>query len=401
VPFQAYRRVLANPGVPTSIALLFGARVPAAAMGLTLTLHIVSALDVGYGAAGLVGTAATAGNALGSPLLGRLIDRKGLRTTLALAGVASTGYWLAAPHLHYTVLLLITLPAGVLTVPAGSISRQVLTALVPQQHRRSAYSMDSIAAEISYMTGPAAGVLITTQFGSQLALSAIGIAFGTLAAILILVNPPVRSRAESAAPATARPPVRSWLRTPLVATLLIACGTMFVLVGTELATLASLRATGDVAWTGLVIMVMCAASLVGWQLHGGVPRSLSQAQLMLLLAVLVLPVGLVTDPWWLLAVVLIPTNLACAPTLSATTERISVLTPPAARGEAMGLQDSATRIGLSLGNPVIGFVIDHSTPAWGFAASGAGGLLLAMGAWLLHGRRSNPARETTVTHASR
>lgn len=365
------------------MALMFVARLPATAMGLTLTLHIVSTLDVGYGAAGLVGTAATAGNALGAPLLGRLIDRRGLRPTLALAGTASATYWIAAPHLPYPVLLAVTLPAGILTVPAGSISRQVLTALVPEQHRRSTYSLDSMTAEVAYMTGPAAGILLTTQFGSQLALTMIGITFGTLAAVLIRVNPPVRGQAESSESTGAQPPIRSWLRIRLVATLLVACGAMFVLVGTELAALASLRAADDVVWTGLVIIAMCAASLAGGLLYGGASRALSQLPLVILLAVLVIPVGLFAHPWWLLALALIPTNLACAPTLSATTERISRLAPAAARGEAMGLQDSATRLGLSLGNPVIGFVIDHSTPEWGFVASGVGGLLLATTALLL------------------
>lgn len=382
------------------MVLMFAARLPATAMGLTLTLHIVSTLGVGYGAAGLVGTAATAGNALGAPLLGRLIDRRGLRPTLALAGTVSATYWIAAPHLAYPVLFLVTLPAGILTVPAGSISRQVLTALVPEQHRRSTYSMDAMTAEIAYMTGPAAGILITTQFSSQLALTAIGVTFGTLAAALIWVNPPVRGQTESRAAFEAQPPIRSWLGTRLLATLLVACGAMFVLVGTELTALASLRSAGDVAWTGIVIVVMCVASLAGGLLYGGAARSLTQLPLMLLLAALVIPVGLFAHPWWLLALVLIPTNLACAPTLTATTERISTLAPAAARGEAMGLQDSATRFGLSLGNPVIGFVIDHSTPEWGFAASGVGGLLLAAAAFLLsrrntaHSRAGNEAPAT-------
>jgi predicted MFS family arabinose efflux permease len=91
----------------------------------------------------------------------------------------------------------------------------------------------------------------------------------------------------------------------------------------------------------------------------------------------VTPAGLFDHPWWLLALALIPTNLACAPTLAATTETVSALAPARVRGEAMGLQDSATRLGLAIGSPVVGFAIDHSSPAWGFAAAGLGGLTLA------------------------
>jgi predicted MFS family arabinose efflux permease len=47
------------------------------------------------------------------------------------------------------------------------------------------------------------------------------------------------------------------------------------------------------------------------------------------------------------------------------------------RGEAMGLYDSACRLGIALGSPVVGLAMDHSSPGWGFAAAGAGGLLIA------------------------
>lgn len=373
--------------------LMFGARLPMTAMGITLTLHVVSELGLGYAAAGLAGTATMAGTALGAPLVGRMIDRRGLRSVLAVTGAASAAFWLAAPHLPYLALLVAALPAGLLTVPSGSISRQVLTALIAQQQRRTAFALDSMAVEVAYMTGPAAGIVVATQLGSDVALSAIGLMFGLLAGALFLVNPPVRSAAESAEGARPKPPVRSWLDGRLLATLLIASGALFVLVGTELAALATLRATGDTAWTGLVIAVMCLASLVGGAVHGAVHRSLPQLTLMLLLAVLVIPVGLLDHPWWLLALALIPTNLACAPTLAATTESVSELAPARVRGAAMGLQDSATRLGLAIGSPVVGFVIDHSAPAWGFAASGLGGLLFAAAGVTLARRARN--REPT------
>jgi predicted MFS family arabinose efflux permease len=145
-----------------------------------------------------------------------------------------------------------------------------------------------------------------------------------------------------------------------------------------------------VEWTGLVVSLMCIASIAGGVVHGAVHRSLSQSKLMLLMALLVLPVGLLDHPWWVLALALVPTNLLCAPTLAATTETVSALAPVRVRGEAMGLQDSATRIGVAIGSPVVGFAIDHTAPEWGFAAAGIGGLAIAaVGvAWL---RLSKPA----------
>src|SRR3979411_1454431 len=89
VPLQPYRRVLALPQARTSMLLVFSARLPMTAMGITLTLHVVSHLGRGYGAAGLVGTATMVGTAISSPLLGRLIDRYGLRPVVAVCGACS------------------------------------------------------------------------------------------------------------------------------------------------------------------------------------------------------------------------------------------------------------------------------------------------------------------------
>lgn len=391
MPLQPYRRVLSVPRVPSTMALMFLARLPMTMNGVLMTLYIVTGLGRGYGAAGLVGAGVTLGMALGAPLLGRCFDRYGLRPIVAVCGIGTTVFWIAAPHLPYEVLAAVAVPAGMLSVPAGSLARQVLAALVPASERRAAYSLDTISIEATFMIGPAAGIAAITALSPTFTLSALGVLFGGTAFLIWLVNPPIREEAEPGE-STARPPLRSWLTGRLVATLLVAAGTLFVLVGTELATLAALRANGDLGVTGLVIAVMCAASIAGGIVHGAVKRSLPQGLLMLLLALLVVPVGLADRPWWLLMLVLIPTNLLCAPTLAATTETVSRIAPPRVRGEAMGLQDASTRLGLALGSPVVGFAIDHSNPAWGFAAAGLGGLVIAS-AGLLYRGAAKPAAE--------
>jgi MFS family permease len=377
--------------------LMFFARLPMTAMGITLTLHVVSDLGRGYGAAGLIGTATTLGSAIGAPAVGRLIDRYGLRPVIVVSGTSSAVYWISAPHLSYLALLMVTLPAGLLTVPAGSIARQVLAALVPEAHRRAAYSLDTVAVEASFMIGPSVGILVLTQFSSTVALAGIGVCFALVATALYVKDPPVRNPGEALHAAAARPPVRTWLRGRMLATLLVAVGALFTLAGMDVATLAALRATGDVSWTGLVIAVMCVASLAGGIVHGAVARSLSQSTLMVSLALLVVPVGLFDQPWWLLALALIPSNLACAPTLAATTETVSRLAPARVRGEAMGLQDSATRLGLAAGGPAVGLAIDHSSAAWGFAVAGLGGLAIAGLGVVLHRRIGPPTVAAAAT----
>jgi len=131
VPLQPYRRVLSVPRVPSLMALMFLARLPMTMTGVLMTLYVVTGLGRGYGAAGLVSAGVTLGMALGAPLVGRCFDRYGLRPVVAVCGIGTTVFWLAAPHLPYEVLAAVAVPAGMLAVPSGSLARQVLSALVP------------------------------------------------------------------------------------------------------------------------------------------------------------------------------------------------------------------------------------------------------------------------------
>ena len=62
-------------------------------------------LGRGYGAAGLVGAALTIGGSLGAPVMGRLVDRRGLRPVLVLTTVAEVVFWTVAQAMPYWGLL--------------------------------------------------------------------------------------------------------------------------------------------------------------------------------------------------------------------------------------------------------------------------------------------------------
>jgi predicted MFS family arabinose efflux permease len=295
------------------------------------------------------------------------------------------------PHLPYLVLVVFAVPAGMLAVPANSLTRQFLTALVPEAQRRAVFTLDTILAETSFIFGPALVVLVTTQLSSAVAMTGIGCCLGLTSLALWITDLPVLTPEESTAGTkSARPRMRTWLNGHLVAALLISVGALFTLIGTELALIASLGASGETSWTGVVFAMMSVASIAGGFVHGAVRKSLGQAVLAGLLGLFVVPVGLVDHPWWLLGIALIPMNLMCAPTLATCAETVSKLAPARVRGEAMGLQDSATRLGIALGSPVVGFAIDNGSHVWGFATAGLGGIALT-GVGVLCQSRSRPA----------
>ena len=169
-----YRAVLALPGVRSLMVLALLARIPITAIGVTMTLHVAQDLHRGWGAAGLVGAALTVGTAIGGPLNGRFVDRKGLRPMLVVTTACEALFWAVAPTLSYPALLAGALVAGVFSLPVFSVVRQSLAALVPADQRRQAYALDSMSVELSFMTGPPLAVLLMSSLSGRFTMWAIG-----------------------------------------------------------------------------------------------------------------------------------------------------------------------------------------------------------------------------------
>jgi predicted MFS family arabinose efflux permease len=389
-----YRTVLRIPGMRLLMLVGLIARIPATATSTALTLSVVLDRHRGYGAAGLVSAAFTVGLGVGAPLLGRAIDRRGPRPVLVVTGVAALAFWISAPLLPFVALVPAAIAGGLLQVPVTSLVRQSLAARVPEEQRRQAYSLDSMAVEVSFMVGPALAVLLITQLGDGVStLRAVGIALAAAAFVMIAYNPPVIARSDaSGAEAPLRP---NWLAPGFLLVLGVATAACLVLAGTDVSIVATLRAHGQTQWAGITIISWCAASMVGGFVHGAVPRPLTMLTLMTLLGACTIPVGVAHD-WRLLSLALIPAGLACAPTIAATIDAVSRAVPDTARGEAIGRHASALTLGNAIGAPLAGAVIDHTSPAFGFAAVGVVGAalaLIAMGANTLR-RNRQPAYGT-------
>ncbi|MBU2669700.1 MFS transporter [Actinoplanes bogorensis] len=375
---KPYRDTLALPGIKSLLAVATLARIPIAAGAVVLTLHVVTDLGRGYGAAGLIGAAFTIGGSVGAPVMGRLIDRRGLRLVLVLTTVAEVVFWSAAQAVPYWTLLVMALFGGFLALPAFSVARQSISALTPEAHRKPAFALDSITTELSFMTGPALGVLVATTAGGRWAMLmlAVGILLSGLG--LWLLNPPVRAAHEAPITAGERVPRRSWLGPRFVAVLLVTMAATLVLSGTDVALVAVLRDNGELAWSGLVMSLWAFYSLLGGFAYGTMSRSFSPVVILVPLAVATMVVSLGGAHWWLIALLLIPAGALCAPLITSTADAISRMIPAAARGEAMGLHNSALTVGVALGGPLAGIAADTLSPPWGFVTVGGAGVLIAL-----------------------
>lgn len=381
-----FRTVLAIPGVTPLVLIALVARIPASAAAITLTLHVVLTLDLGYAAAGAVGAASTIGMAVGAPLLGRVVDRRGLRPVLVLTSASAAAFWSVAHLLSYPALLVGALLAGVLGMPVYSVIRQSLAALVPEEHRRPAFSLDSMSVEVSYIVGPALGSLLVIGLGSTAATWAVGAGWVASGVAFWVLDP--RTRAGSAADDDGPPPsVRSWLDRRLLGALLATSAAVLVVFGTELSVIASVQEAGPVYAIALVNAVWCLSSIVGGFLYGAARRSYPVFALVAVLGVVTLPVAL-GGVWWSFALLLVPAGLMCAPALAATSEAVSRLAPEAARGVVTGLHGSAITLGAAAGTPLAGVLVDVASPAVAVVAVGTLGVAAAGVAALLAGART-------------
>jgi MFS family permease len=395
---EPYRHVLALPGVRPLLLVALLARVPATMVGITLTLYVVNDLGRGYGAAGLVGALSTIGMALGGPAMGRLVDRRGLRPMLLITTAGSAVFWAVAPELPYPALLPVAFVGGALTLPVFSVIRQSLAALVPAEHRRAAFSIDSMSVELSFMAGPALAVVILTTTSATATMRGVGVAL-TLAGLgLYAFNPPTRSDDERAA---AAPAERHRVLTPRLVTVLLAvAGSTFVLAGTDVGIVAVLRQAGQLNdWGAVVFIAWGAYSLVGGFVYGALRHPWSPFVIMVLLGLCTMPVGL-AGGWQWLCLLLVPAGFLCAPVIASSSEVISRMVPASVRGEAMGWHGSALTAGTSLGAPAVGFVFDHHGSVWAFVLAGAGGAVVALLAMLvLRNRPEQPEAPTPTPEA--
>jgi predicted MFS family arabinose efflux permease len=389
---NAYRIVLASRDVRRVLLLSLVIRVPMWAGNVILTLHVVSHLGRSYGAAGLVTGVATIALSLSAPWRGRRLDQVGLRRTVAPSLLILAACWSVAPFVGYWPLLGLAALAGLFVVPSFSIVRQALIHAVDEEHRKSALSIDSVVIEISFMIGPAIGVLLATYWNTSWALFTCEFASILGGVVLWLADPALRSAADREAEFVAHS-IRTWVTAPVVAVLIMCVAATLVLSGTDVGIVAALRHAHHQSWIGWVLAVWGLGSAVGGLAYGMVHRSLPVVGLLALLSAATLPVALAGNVLGMAALLFVA-GVFCAPTITASVDALSRAVPERFRGEALGWHGSAMTAGSALGAPIAGVAIDRVGWQGAFTVTAALGLLAAAGSFVAmrSGRAASPSQ---------
>ncbi|QLJ01277.1 MFS transporter [Streptomyces sp. NEAU-sy36] len=359
-------------------------RLPNATAAIALVLFVRAAGGT-YSLAGALAAVYGVANAVGQPVLGRLVDLYGQpRVQLpaaVLAAVAMTVFAFSGTD---------PLPLAYVAVGASGLCAPPLEgglrALWPSVLRReeqvhTAYAMDAVAQEVMFTLGPLLVTVCAAVWDARAALLVLNV-LGVLGALSVVVSPP--SRAWRSAPREAH-----WLgalRSPGLLALLGA----FLFVGIALGSITVAAVSyadghgGDAVY-GWLMAGLGLGALVGGSVYGarqwpGVPERRLRV-LVALLAVCYLPLMLVPGA---VAMVLLSvvSGVFLAPCIACAFILVDRHAPRGTVTEAFSWLVTTFTVGASVGTGLTGPVVQAGGTVWGFAVPGVAGavsLLVLLG----------------------
>ncbi|WP_432056052.1 MFS transporter [Streptomyces sp. bgisy022] len=354
-------------------------RLPNATAAIAIVLF-VRAEGGSYSLAGALAAVYGVANAVGQPVLGRLVDLKGqprVQLPAAVLSALAMAVFAFAGIGPLPLACAAVAAAGLFTPPLeGGLRALWATVLPKEDHVHRAYALDAVAQEILFTVGPLLVTVCTALWSAQAALLVLNV-IGVLGALSVVVSRP--SRAWRSAPREAH-----WLgalRSPGLLALLAA----FLFVGMALGSITVAAVSyadhhgGDVVY-GWLMAGLGFGALAGGLAYGargwpGEPARRLRV-LVALLAVCYLPLMLMPGPvaMTLLAVL---AGVFLAPALACAFVLVDRHAPRGTVTEAFSWLVTTFTVGASAGTGVAGPVVEAGGALWGFAVPGvAGGVSL-------------------------
>ncbi|MGW3630446.1 MFS transporter [Streptomyces sp. NPDC005122] len=361
-------------------------RLPNATAAIAVVLFI-RAEGGTYGLAGALAAVYGVANAVGQPLLGRLVDLYGQpRVQLPAALVSALGMAVFALSgtdplpVAYAAMVV----AGLFTPPLEGGLRALWPSVLRREDQvHTAYAMDAVAQEVMFTVGPLLVTLFVSLWSARAALLILN-GIGVLGALWVVVSPP--SRAWRSAPREAH-----WLgalRSPGLVALLGA----FLFVGNALGSITVAAVSyaddhgGDAVY-GWLMAALGLGALVGGTVYGtrqwsGAPERRLRV-LVAFLAVCYLPLLLMPGAVAMTALMALA-GVFLAPCIACAFIIVDRHAPKGTVTEAFSWLVTTFTVGASVGTGLAGPVVEWGGAVWGFAVPGAAGaaalvVLLATG----------------------
>jgi len=368
-------------------------RIPPAVAALAISL-LLRGVGWGYDRVGLVVGVFAVGQALGGPVLARLVDRRGQTAVLAgSAIVSSLGYLLLPVAARSTAgALVCAAVAGLATPPLEPCLRALWPALVgqerldatrSQERLDAALGLDAASQELIFIVGP---LLVAACAATGLPAIALWLAavLGLLGTALFLLAPPPRAwrPVSTSGPAHWLGPLRGGRLVLLLVALVgsgVAVGAMTLFV------VAYADGRSVPGGAGLLLALNALGAMLGAVGYAAVRWRLEPRRRLLLLAV-----GMAGAYWALVTVpgvgVMVVLLILCgaffAPLLAVSFVMVGTLSRPEHITEAFAWLVTLITAGIALGSLLSGYALASGLGAGavaGAAGASAGALLVLVG----------------------
>ncbi len=390
-----YARILRTPGVAFVVLATLIGRLPIGISGLAILLY-VREVTGSFAAAGFCAGALALGSALGAPLQGRIVDRRGVGMLVPLAAFHAAGLlaiWAAgSADAPAAVMAALSLVAGIAVPPVSSVLRSRWPHLLADRPEliNGAFALDSVLIEIVFVVGPLLTTLVVATVGPQYALivSATCVLAGTLMLLAGLAGLP--------GPAPSEREHRAFglgaLADPGLRTLVLASLPVGFALGTiEVAVPAFADAEASKALAGVLLAVWsCASGVAGlaWGARAGrLPLLAAHLRFAWLLPLAIAPLAFAWSPLTM-GVLVALAGLPIAPLIASRNQLVERVAPAGTETEAFTWPLTALVAGVSLGAAVAGAVVESSS--WTTAVLVATGVA-ALGATVVATRRGTLA----------
>ncbi|WP_328667877.1 MFS transporter [Streptomyces sp. NBC_00328] len=361
-------------------------RLPNATAAIAVVLFVRAGGGT-YSLAGALAAVYGVANAVGQPLLGRLVDLYGqprVQLPAAVVSALGMGVFALAGTEPVGLACAAMAVAGLFTPPLEGGLRALWPSVLGEEEQvHTAYAMDAVAQEVMFTVGPLLVTLCVSLWSAQAALLILAV-IGVLGALSVVVSEP--SRTWRSAPREAH-----WLgalRSPGLLALLGA----FLFIGIALGSITVAAVPyadahgGDVVYgwlmAGIGLGALLGGVVYGARRWGGAPERRLRV-LVALLAVCYVPLVLVPGPVAMtglatLAGVFLAPSIACAFVL------VDRHAPTGTVTEAFSWLVTTFTVGASVGTGVAGPVVEWGGAGRGFAVPGVAGaaalvVLLATG----------------------
>ncbi|MFI6877965.1 MFS transporter [Streptomyces sp. NPDC050400] len=370
-------------------------RLPNATAAIAIVLFI---RDEGgtYSLAGALAAVYGVANAIGQPVLGRLVDLRGQPKVqlpaAVLSGLAMTVFAFAGTGslpLAYGAVA----AAGLFTPPLeGGLRALWPSVLAREEQVHTAYAMDAIAQEVMFTVGPLLVTVCVSLWSAQAALIVLNV-IGVVGALSVVVSKP--SRAWRSAPREAH-----WLGALRSPGLLVLLGA-FLFIGLALGSITVAGVSyadgngGDAVY-GWMMAALGLGALVGGTVYGarqwsGAPEARLR-WLVALLALFYVPLVLMPGPVPMVALTALA-GVFLAPCIACAFIVVDRHAPQGTVTEAFSWLVTTFTVGASVGTAVAGPVVEWAGTRAGFAVPAVTGavallVLLATGRVLAPPRTS-------------